>query len=98
MTRFPDEPIMVTEVPETVEVRPEAVAKLVETARGLSSEFADAESAPVVGERSCHLPCAPDGLPVIGALLLRRRRHVATGHSCWGILNAPATKGSRWPS
>ena len=91
VTGFPDEPIMVTEVPGAVEVRPEAVAKLVETARGLSSEFADAESAPVVGEQSCHLPCAPDGLPVIGALPGVDGAYVATGHSCWGILNAPAT-------
>ena len=72
------------------QVRPEAVQKLVDTARQLSSEFAP-DVAPVVKEQSCHLPCAPDGLPVIGALPGAAGAYVATGHSCWGILNAPAT-------
>jgi glycine/D-amino acid oxidase-like deaminating enzyme len=32
-----------------------------------------------------------DGLPLIGAVPGVRGAYVATGHSVWGILNAPAT-------
>lgn len=32
-----------------------------------------------------------DGLPLIGAAPDARGVYVATGHSVWGILNAPAT-------
>jgi glycine/D-amino acid oxidase-like deaminating enzyme len=32
-----------------------------------------------------------DGLPLIGAIPGARGAYVATGHSVWGILNAPAT-------
>jgi glycine/D-amino acid oxidase-like deaminating enzyme len=32
-----------------------------------------------------------DGLPFIGAIPGARGAYVATGHSVWGILNAPAT-------
>jgi glycine/D-amino acid oxidase-like deaminating enzyme len=32
-----------------------------------------------------------DGLPLIGAVPGIRGLYVATGHSVWGILNAPAT-------
>jgi hypothetical protein len=32
-----------------------------------------------------------DGVPAIGALPGVAGAYVATGHSCWGILNAPAT-------
>jgi glycine/D-amino acid oxidase-like deaminating enzyme len=32
-----------------------------------------------------------DGLPLVGAIPGARGAYVATGHSVWGILNAPAT-------
>jgi len=32
-----------------------------------------------------------DGLPLIGAVPDAKDAYVATGHSVWGILNAPAT-------
>ena len=38
---------------------------------------------------ACHLPVAEHGLPLIGSL--GAGCYVATGHSCWGILNGPAT-------
>ena len=45
-----------------------------------------------VRERSaCFLPTTADGLPMLGAVAGVRGAYVATGHSCWGILNAPAT-------
>ena len=33
----------------------------------------------------------PDGLPLIGRVPGLEGAYVATGHSVWGILNAPAT-------
>lgn len=37
------------------------------------------------------MPCTDDGVPVIGELLGSKGCYVATGHSYWGILNAPVT-------
>jgi glycine/D-amino acid oxidase-like deaminating enzyme len=40
---------------------------------------------------ACHRPVTWDGLPIIGAVRDVAGAYVATGHSVWGILNAPAT-------
>lgn len=48
-------------------------------------------SAEVLKEQACYLPCSDDGLPVIGRVPGLENAYVATAHSCWGILNAPAT-------
>lgn len=86
---FPDAPEVVTETPGAVEVRPEAVQRLVNVARQVSSEMAAAE---VNGSgQSCHLPVTADGVPVMGAVPGVEGAYVATGHSCWGILNSPAS-------
>jgi glycine/D-amino acid oxidase-like deaminating enzyme len=45
----------------------------------------------VLASGACHRPLAQDGLPLIGAVSGARGAYVATGHSVWGILNAPAT-------
>jgi glycine/D-amino acid oxidase-like deaminating enzyme len=45
----------------------------------------------VEAQQACYLPLSPDGVPVIGQVPGVRGAYVATGHSCWGILNAPAT-------
>uniref|UniRef100_A0A7S4B318 FAD dependent oxidoreductase domain-containing protein n=2 Tax=Chrysotila carterae TaxID=13221 RepID=A0A7S4B318_CHRCT len=76
------------EEPGQVQVRPEVAQRLVKTIRQISSEFVDA---PVVLEQACHLPIASGGDPVIGRAPALQNAFVATGHSCWGILNAPAT-------
>lgn len=47
--------------------------------------------APVVASQACCRPVTADGLPLIGAVPGARGAYVATGHSVWGILNAPAT-------
>src|SRR4051794_7753924 len=47
--------------------------------------------APVLASQACHRPVTQDGLPLIGAVPGARGAYVATGHSVWGILNAPAT-------
>ncbi len=40
---------------------------------------------------ACFRPVTRDGLPIIGAVPGTAGAYVATGHSVWGILNAPAT-------
>jgi len=42
-------------------------------------------------EQACFLPCSEDGLPFIGPIPDLKGAYIATGHSCWGILNGPAT-------
>ncbi len=45
----------------------------------------------VVTSGACFRPLTPDGLPLIGPVTGARGVYIATGHSVWGILNAPAT-------
>jgi glycine/D-amino acid oxidase-like deaminating enzyme len=45
----------------------------------------------VLASQACYRPVTQDGLPLIGPVPGVRGAHVATGHSVWGILNAPAT-------
>jgi glycine/D-amino acid oxidase-like deaminating enzyme len=45
----------------------------------------------VVASQACFRPVTQDGLPLIGPVPGARGAYVATGHSVWGILNAPAT-------
>jgi glycine/D-amino acid oxidase-like deaminating enzyme len=45
----------------------------------------------VVAAQSCFRPFTQDGLPLIGKVPQIEGAYVATGHSVWGILNAPAT-------
>jgi glycine/D-amino acid oxidase-like deaminating enzyme len=58
----------------------------------VSSQLKKEEGAEVVAEQACYLPCTTDGLPVIVEMPGVKGCYVATtGHSCWDILNAPAT-------
>jgi glycine/D-amino acid oxidase-like deaminating enzyme len=45
----------------------------------------------VLARQACFRPITRDGLPLIGPVPGRGGAYVATGHSVWGILNAPAT-------
>jgi glycine/D-amino acid oxidase-like deaminating enzyme len=56
--------------------------------RSLSPAIADA---PVVARQACFRPVTEDGVPLIGAVQGVTGAYVATGHSVWGMLNAPAT-------
>ena len=47
--------------------------------------------ADVVVEQACFRPVTGDGLPLIGPVGNIDGAYIATGHSVWGILNAPAT-------
>jgi glycine/D-amino acid oxidase-like deaminating enzyme len=48
-------------------------------------------AAPIKARQACFRPVTEDGLPLIGALPDVEGAYVATGHSVWGMLNAPAT-------
>lgn len=41
--------------------------------------------------QACYLPISRDDLPFIGAHPSHSQLYLATGHSCWGILNSPVT-------
>lgn len=45
----------------------------------------------IVARQTCCRPSTADGLPLIGRIPHHPGASVATGHSVWGILNAPAT-------
>ncbi len=49
------------------------------------------ESAERVAEQACYRPITADGLPVIGNIADVGGAYIATGHSVWGMLNAPGT-------
>jgi glycine/D-amino acid oxidase-like deaminating enzyme len=48
-------------------------------------------SVKTVAQQACYRPVTRDGLPLIGRVPGIEGAYVATGHSVWGILNAPAT-------
>jgi glycine/D-amino acid oxidase-like deaminating enzyme len=48
-------------------------------------------SSRVLASQACFRPVTEDGLPLIGAIPGVSGAYLATGHSVWGILNAPAT-------
>ncbi|KAB1214787.1 putative oxidoreductase C1F5.03c [Morella rubra] len=76
--------------PEEIVGNPESIRVLKRVARTVSSHLGEGE-AQVKAEQACFLPCTDDGVPVIGEVPGVQGCYVATGHSCWGILNGPAT-------
>jgi glycine/D-amino acid oxidase-like deaminating enzyme len=63
-----------------------------ERLRAMTARFAPAlAGAEVVAAQACHRPVSRDGLPLIGPVPGIDDAYVATGHSVWGMLNAPAT-------
>jgi glycine/D-amino acid oxidase-like deaminating enzyme len=65
-----------------------ALDRLEAMCRTLSPALA---AAPIVARQACFRPVTEDGLPLIGAVPGVEGAYVATGHSVWGMLNAPAT-------
>ena len=45
----------------------------------------------IIARQACFRPVTQDGLPLIGKLPGAEGAYIGTGHSVWGILNAPAT-------
>ncbi len=46
---------------------------------------------PIIAKQACFRPITGDGLPLIGEVPGAPGAFIATGHSVWGMLNAPAT-------
>jgi glycine/D-amino acid oxidase-like deaminating enzyme len=65
-----------------------AHARLEAMCRNISPALA---GAPIVARQACFRPVTEDGLPLIGRVPGVEGAYVATGHSVWGMLNAPAT-------
>jgi glycine/D-amino acid oxidase-like deaminating enzyme len=65
-----------------------AHARLEALCRNISPVLA---AAPIKARQACFRPVSEDGLPFIGAVPGVDGAYVATGHSVWGMLNAPAT-------
>ena len=65
-----------------------AHARLEALCRNISPVLA---AAPIKARQACFRPVTEDGLPLIGAVPGMDGAYVATGHSVWGMLNAPAT-------
>ena len=75
---------------DPAEVEPDegAIDRLLDLCRKISPVFS---SSRVLATQACFRPITRDGLPIIGAVPGVPGAFVATGHSVWGILNAPAT-------
>ena len=65
-----------------------AIERLERMCGELSPALASAE---ILARQACYRPITRDGLPLIGRVPGIEGAYVATGHSVWGILNAPAT-------
>jgi glycine/D-amino acid oxidase-like deaminating enzyme len=74
--------------PADVAPDPDAIERLEGICRRLSPVLAKAK---VLAAQACYRPVTLDGLPLIGRVAGLDNAYVATGHSVWGILNAPAT-------
>ena len=48
-------------------------------------------NAPILATQACYRPVTQDGLPLLGRVPGVANAYIATGHSVWGILNAPAS-------
>jgi glycine/D-amino acid oxidase-like deaminating enzyme len=74
--------------PAAVAPDPGAIERLEAMCARLSPTLGDSK---VLARQACHRPVTQDGLPLIGPVPGLDGAYVATGHSVWGILNAPAT-------
>lgn len=74
--------------PGAVVPDPGAIERLEAICSRLSPVLA---KAPILARQACFRPVTQDGLPLIGPITGLKGAYVATGHSVWGILNAPAT-------
>jgi glycine/D-amino acid oxidase-like deaminating enzyme len=78
----------VPDSPREVWVDEEACDRLQSVASQLSGALGNAE---LVHRQACYRPICHDAMPVIGNLDGISGAYIATGHNCWGMLNAPAT-------
>ena len=74
--------------PKDVQFAEEKCKKLKEN---LEAACPSTRGSEVLKEQACYLPCTSNGSPLIGAIEGYEGAFIATGHSCWGILNGPVT-------
>jgi glycine/D-amino acid oxidase-like deaminating enzyme len=74
--------------PAEVSPDPGAVERLERMCNAMAPVLA---SAKIITRQACYRPVTRDGMPLIGRIPGAEGAYVATGHSVWGILNAPAT-------
>jgi glycine/D-amino acid oxidase-like deaminating enzyme len=74
--------------PAEVAPDPGAIDRLTAISAQVSPVLA---SAKLLASQACFRPVTEDGLPLIGPVPGMAGAYVATGHSVWGMLNAPAT-------
>ena len=74
--------------PADVAPDPGAVERLQAMCARLSPALGESK---ILARQACYRPVTEDGLPLIGLVPGVKGIYVATGHSVWGILNAPAT-------
>jgi glycine/D-amino acid oxidase-like deaminating enzyme len=74
--------------PAAVSPDPGAIARLERMCSEMSPVLASSKT---LARQACYRPVTRDGLPLIGRVPGVEGAYVATGHSVWGILNAPAT-------
>jgi glycine/D-amino acid oxidase-like deaminating enzyme len=74
--------------PADVKPTPDAITRLQTICERLSPAF---RADRIVARQACSRPVTQDGLPLIGKVPGCEGAYIATGHSVWGILNAPAT-------
>ena len=81
----------VPEDPLTIQANPDSVVAIGKVVAACSSTLGAPQRLKSAQTQACFLPTSPDGDPLIGAIPGVAGAYIATGHSCWGILNAPAT-------
>jgi glycine/D-amino acid oxidase-like deaminating enzyme len=74
--------------PADISPDPGAIEQLEAICSRLSPTLGQAK---ILARQACFRPVTQDGLPLIGPVPGLEGAYVATGHSVWGILNAPAT-------
>jgi glycine/D-amino acid oxidase-like deaminating enzyme len=74
--------------PAAVKAMPDEIARLQAICECVSAAFRPER---IIARQACFRPVTQDGLPLIGKLPGSEGAYIATGHSVWGILNAPAT-------
>ena len=62
-----------------------------EIARICAALSSHLDGADVLRTQACYRPICADAMPLLGAIPDAPGAYVATGHNCWGMLNAPAS-------
>jgi glycine/D-amino acid oxidase-like deaminating enzyme len=74
--------------PDHIGIEAEPLERLLRQIQRFAPDLAASE---ILAAQACYRPITEDGLPLIGPVPGVAGAYVATGHSVWGILNAPGT-------